>query len=269
MTDVVLVDGLPAESVPVLDRGLQYGDGLFETLAIRAGVPRLLGHHLERLAEGCRRLGIPTPDPAMLRREIETAAPAADAVVKIILTRGVAARGYRPPTNPQPTRIVAGFTQAPRRASDADGIHVRMCATRLGRNPALAGIKHLCRLEQVLARAEWTDEGVAEGLMQDDRGRLVCATQSNLFVLRKGQLATPAVDECGVAGVMRRALVEWAGARGLPVAVCPVMPEDLEEAEEVLLTNALTGARPVIGLAGRKLATTGLALEFNAWLERL
>ncbi len=269
MTDIVLVDGRPADSVPALDRGLQYGDGLFETLAIRSGVPRLLGHHLERLAEGCRRLGIPMPDPAVLRREIEAAAPAAEAVVKVILTRGVAARGYRPPANPQSTRIVAGFTRAPPGASDADGIHVRMCATRLGRNPALAGIKHLCRLEQVLARAEWVDEGVAEGLMQDDCGRLVCATQSNLFVLRRGRLVTPAVDECGVAGVMRRALIEWAGVRGLPVTVGRVMPEDLEEAEEVLLTNALTGARPVVDLAGRRLATAGLAQAFNTWLERL
>jgi 4-amino-4-deoxychorismate lyase len=260
----VLVDGAAGAGLDALDRGLQYGDGLFETVAWRRGAPRLAEYHLERLATGCDRLGMPRPAEQVLLREMAEAAGAAEAVVKVIVTRGSGPRGYRPPAVASPRRIVAGFAAC---AAPAGPWHARLCATRLGRNPALAGLKHLNRLEQVLARAEWDDPGIHEGLMLDDLGRVVCGTQSNLFLAAAGRLVTPRVDECGVAGVMRRAVLAWARACGLDAAEIHVTVDDLRAADEVFVTSALAGARALASLDGLPLAGGVLHQEFAAWLE--
>jgi len=261
----IRVNGQPSSTIPVLDRGLQYGDGLFETIAIRNGRARLLDYHLDRLRAGCARLGIPAPADALLLAEIEAARAAAAATVKLIVTRGAGPRGYRPPTAARPTCIVIGdaSTEPPATAALA----LRLCTTRLGRNPVLAGLKHLCRLEQVLARAEWDDTAIDEGLMMDDLGRLVCGTQSNLFVVLGGQLLTPRVDQCGVAGVMRRAVLEWARLAGLDAREDTLWPADLGRASEAFMTNALAGARSVADIDGCGLPRGTVAERFNAWLE--
>jgi 4-amino-4-deoxychorismate lyase len=266
----VLVNGEPATTIDVMDRGLQYGDGLFETIAMRKGRPRLLAYHLERLAEGCNRLGIASPDAAVLGREIAKTATAPDCVVKVIVTRGSSGRGYRPPTNAAPTRIVAAFPW-PVLAGERtpDGARLRFCDTRLSSNTRLAGLKHLGRLEQVLARGEWDDEDIAEGLMLDEAGMLVCGTQSNLFVLAGEELLTPRVDRCGVAGVMRRAVLEWASRRGMAAREVAMRPQDLFAAAEVFVTNALIGALPVRELDGRVLGRGTIAVEFNRWLAQV
>lgn len=262
----VLVNGEAGGRVDPLDRGLQYGDGLFETIAVVDGRPRFLDWHLERLAKGSSRLGFPAPDVELLRAEIGSVAAAPQAVVKLVLTRGPGARGYRPPPSPLPTRIVAAFEWPAWPLTWDAGLRVGWCRTRLGRNPALAGLKHLNRLEQVLARAEWDDGAMDEGLQCDDRGRVIAATQANLFVKQGGRWATPRLDECGVAGVMRRAFCRWSAERGHEVAERDLSIADLEAAPALLLTNALIGARPVRELAGRPLAADPDAAEFAAWL---
>lgn len=263
------MNGRDCDTVAVQDRGLQYGDGLFETLAIRRGRPRLLDLHMERLAAGCARLGMPMPDNATLRREIDAVVEAPEQVVKVILTRGPAGRGYRAPQYADPTRIVAGFADPPRGRVAGEGVRVRMCRTRLGHSPSLAGLKHLGRLEQVLARSEWRDQDIGEGLMLDVAGNVVCGTQSNLFVLREGVLLTPVLDLAGVAGVMRRAVLRWAGERCMVAREATLRPPDLREAEEVFLTNALVGAWQVVELDGHRVARGNVAAEFNAWLDTL
>ena len=202
----ILVNGRAGGTVDPLDRGLHYGDGLFETIAIVGGRPRFIDWHFERLVGGARALGFPAPDLDALRADIAAVATEPRCVVKLVLTRGAGERGYRPPRDPQPTRIVAAapWPAGPRDAASA-GIRLGWCRTRLARNGALAGHKHLNRLEQVLARAEWDDGAMDEGLMQDDRGRVIAATQANLFARIDGAWCTPRLDECGVAGVMRRA----------------------------------------------------------------
>ena len=130
----------------------------------------------------------------------------------------------------------------------------------------LAGIKHLNRLEQVLARAEWDDEGIAEGLMLDDRGQVISGTQSNLFAVMAGQIVTPALDQCGVAGIMRRAFCAWAAEHAIAVIERSLLPGELETAAELLVTNALIGAWPVRELAGRKVPAGPHPARFNAWL---
>ncbi len=268
MSATVLVNGVAGATVDALDRGLQYGDGLFETLAVRDGRVRLLDLHLERLRDGCRRLGLQAPPADLLVREVAMVAPVSPAVVKVIVTRGPAGRGYRPPPRPTQTRIVAAFQYPAYPAAwREDGVRARICVTRMADSPALAGLKHLGRLEQVLARAEWHDESVAEGLMLDARGHVACGTQSNLFLAMGGELRTPAVDRCGVSGVMRRAVFEWSLGRGQPAAEATIRPGDLLEADEAFVTNAVIGAWRLAELDGRRLGQTGCAREFMAWLD--
>lgn len=261
------VNGRPSGQVDAMDRGLQYGDGLFETIAVVGGRPRLLAAHLDRLLRGCSRLGIGPVGEFTLREDIAAVSGPGDAVVKLVVTRGSAGRGYRPPPACVPTRIAAGFEVEPGTFTTVHpGLRARTCRTRLGRNPALAGLKHLCRLEQVMARREWQDDDVAEGFMLDEAGHVVCGTQSNLFVAKAGRLLTPSVAQAGVEGVMRRTVLEWAGSAGIEVAIRDLDPSDLDAAEELFVTNALWGAREVIELDGRPLRRGEIAARFMQWL---
>lgn len=264
-----LVNGVESRSVAVADRGLQYGDGLFETLRLVGGRPRLLADHLARLARGCARLGIPVPPPALLEEEISRVAAVCDpdGIVKVIVTRGEGGRGYRPPTTASPTRIVSGHeppAHDPR--SSSAGIVLRLCTTRLGRNPVLAGLKHLNRLEHVLARAEWDDPAVPEGLMLDDRGFAVCGTQSNVFAVLGDRLVTPPVDQCGVAGVMRGFVLRIAATAGIAVDVRPVPMNSLHDAREVFVTSAVVGIWPVREFDGRSRVAGPVAHRLQAGL---
>jgi 4-amino-4-deoxychorismate lyase len=258
----VLVNGRAGAPVDPLDRGLQYGDGLFETIALLDGRPRFLDWHFERLADGARRLRFPEADFATLRAELASAASGESrAVLKLVLTRGLGPRGYGPPATAEPTRIVASF---PWPATRTEGLRVGWCRTPLGRNPVLAGLKHLNRLEQVLARSEWDDGSLDEGLMQDELGNVVSATQANLLARIGGAWVTPELSACGVAGVMRRAFLGWSAARGEPVVERALTRAEVEGATALVLTNAVAGAVPVRALAGRALAEEPAVAAFNA-----
>jgi 4-amino-4-deoxychorismate lyase len=241
------VNGVPGTQLDVFDRSVQYGDGLFETMRVRRNGIRLLAFHLERLDEGCRRLHISGLNLPGLRRELKrVAAQQTDAVLKLIVTRGVGARGYRPDGRERCTRIVSLHPLAvPAVARSDAAVRVRLCRIRLGTNAALAGLKTLNRLESVLARAEWRDPRIWEGLMRDAEGTLVCGTMSNLFVLRNSILSTPLLDRCGIAGVMRRWVISQALAMKFKVVETRIGWEDLCNATEAFMTNAVTGVVPV------------------------
>jgi len=262
-----LVNGVESSAISVDDRGLQYGDGLFETMAAMNGRVRNFERHMERLAEGGRRLGLPVPDPNLIAAECERALVGLGAgSVKLMVTRGPGPRTYRPPAEPAVTRIVVSSAPKPRNDPD-DGIVVRLCDTPLGLNPRLAGLKHLNRLEQVLACAEWDDPTIAEGLMSAVDGRIVCATAANVFLVRDDQLVTPDIRDCGVAGVMRGIVLAAAREFAIATQVRDVVPADLAAADEVFLTNAITGVRPVGEILGvRRYAAPGEVAR--ALLER-
>jgi 4-amino-4-deoxychorismate lyase len=267
----VLVNGKPDDCVSSRDRGLLFGDGVFETLAVTDGVPRYWSRHLQRLGEGCRRLGLPIPDEDVLRDEAAALLTGHDAgVLKIIVTRGAGGRGYQAPENSQPTRILQWhcWPVLPQDCA-ADGVRVRLCTTRLGSNPQLAGIKHLNRLEQVLARREWDDPDIREGLLLDAEGNVIEGTMSNLFAVHGSTLATPDLTSCGVAGIMRTVVMEQAAGLGLDVSVKPLSMTEVEQADEVFLTNSLIGVWPVIGLENRTWVTGAVTRQLQERLANL
>ena len=241
--NTTLIDGSPADQIPADDRGLAYGDGLFETLAVRDGLPCLWERHLARLREGAARLAIPLPDPRLLEREaLALCAGRARAVLKLTLTRAGGGRGYRPAAQAAGRRILSlsdwpGFPEP----LQAQGVRVRLCQTRCATSPQTAGLKHLGRLEQVLARAEWDDPGIPEGVMLDADGLVVEGTQSNLFLDRGGHLFTPLLDRAGVAGVVRGLVMDEAAALGDPVREVRVPLAALDAADALYLTNSLIG----------------------------
>ncbi len=248
----IRVNGRNSTTIDCRDRGLQYGDGVFETMRIRGGRIRLLEYHLQRLLLGCRRLEISGPPVTLLSRELEAAAVRRrEGVLKLIVTRGVGRRGYRPTGREKCTRILS-VSSVPKSliADESMPARVRLCKTQLGRNPRLAGLKTLNRLESVLARAEWSDVDIWEGLMSDADENIVCGTMSNLFVRRGSSLMTPLLDRCGVAGVMRRWVLEAAGEFGLRTTERRLHWQDLRDAEEVFMSNAVVGIRSV-GVIGR------------------
>jgi 4-amino-4-deoxychorismate lyase len=251
------VNGVPDAGLSALDRGLHYGDGLFETIACLKGRPRFLPLHLERLEFGCERLRITTANLEESQAEILAMAAGVErAVLKVIVTAGEAlARGYARSGAERATRITIRYSwphEEP--AQDQDGVTVRTLSLRLGENPRLAGLKHSSRLEQVLARLELSaDPDFAEGLLYSSSGNLVAATASNVFVVRGGSLLTPRIDQCGVAGVMRRVVLREARQVGVPARECELRAQDVEDAEEIFLTNALIGIRPVRRLDAREL----------------
>ena len=249
MAVTTLINGSADDTISPLDRGLAYGDGLFETVRFIGASAPLWQRHMQRLDESCRRLHIPEPDAAQLWDEaISVTRDLPHAVVRITLTRGVGERGYALPVSPSLTRIVAAFVAPVLPAKNyAQGVHIRVCELRLAAQPALAGIKHLNRLEQVLARAEWSDPAIAEGLLCDTDGRVVCATMANVFAVIDGALLTPLVDRCGVAGVARAEVLQ-----AFPQARISDIPLDaLRRAEEIFLTSSVRGIVPVSLLGDR------------------
>ncbi len=243
---MILVDGAAQGEVDAADRGLHYGDGLFETLAVVDGRIRHWTRHLGRLESGCRRLGLECPEASLLEREVlQLSGGCARRVVKIIVTRGAGTRGYRPPQPARSRRILlaSDWPDHPRQWA-REGVRIRLCQMRLGHNPLLAGIKHCNRLEQVLARSEWGDE-FEEGLMLDEHGRAIEGTMSNLFVVQDGALTTPDLSRCGVAGVMRQVILDQAPGQGIPTEVAEVGLEQVRQADGLLLCNALIGIWPV------------------------
>ncbi len=242
---MILINGQQGSQLDITDRGLHYGDGLFETIAIRSGKPQLWLAHMDRLAAGCRRLGIVELDQQLLLKEATQLCADSDrAVLKIIITRGSGGRGYRVPQKPQPTRLLLSYPW-PESADETSPYNLRLCQTFLSCNPALAGIKHLNRLEQVLARNEWDDDAIDEGVMTDQHGNVIEGIASNLFVVRGGELLTPDVSRCGVSGVMRAKVLELSAELGITSSTGTIHRDEMAQMDEVFMTNAILGIRPV------------------------
>ncbi|MGH8549975.1 MAG: aminodeoxychorismate lyase [Methylococcales bacterium] len=266
----MLINGYDSEQIPVSDRGFQYGDGLFETLAVQHAEPVLLSRHLERLRHGCERLAIEFPGNDVLSNEAFRICKGSEsAILKIIVTRGSGGRGFRVPEKAHSTRVLA-IHPGPDFPVDfqATGIRAILCGNRLGINPALAGLKHMNRLEQILARSEWDSPRIQEGLMLDSDGNVIEGTMSNLFLVRNGLLQTPDLSGCGVLGIIRSLVLEIADSNGVAAQIRRIRLDDLEAADEVFVTNSLIGVWPVVELERFTYAIGPLTRRILQWLEQ-
>lgn len=261
-----LVDGEISTQISVEDRGLQYGDGLFETLAVNQGQPRFWQSHMDRLAAGCERLQLPAPPQSVLLREVQTvSAGQHHCVVKIMVTRGTSGRGYAPSFPVTANRIVCSypFPDDPGHL-DQVGIRTRICKLRLALQPALAGIKHLNRLEQVTARAEWSDRSIHEGILLDSEDHVISAISSNIFLVAGDRLLTPRMDRCGVRGVMRANILK---AFKTSCEQRRITLDMLPEADSVFVCNAVRGVFPVIQIDHWEYSISPMIREIQNWLE--
>ena len=265
---MILINGEVNKEISATDRGLHYGDGLFETIACINGKPRLWPAHMARLQRGCEVLGLPQPDTEQLYHEVcSLCRDQARAVVKLIYTRGSGGRGYRPPHVMVPQRLLLSYPW-PDYSDSAGGIRLRLCDTPLACNPVLAGIKHLNRLEQVMARAEWDDATTHEGLMCDLDGWVKEGTMSNLFWVSGDTLHTPDLSRCGVAGVMRDQVMVEAGRIGIEVKLAEIEAEGLVQVDEIFMTNSLVGIWPVAEYAGHRFAAGRVTARLQAALQQ-
>ncbi|WP_158773054.1 aminodeoxychorismate lyase [Cobetia sp. L2A1] len=241
MTNMNDVAGLDA-ALPADDRGLAYGEGVFETILVRDGAPLLWSHHLARLTQGCERLGLVVPSITALESCLGVCGGQGLEVLKIIVTGGSGGRGYKAPASPEP-RLRARSMPFAVNHQARRGITARMCSLRVAEQPALAGLKHLNRLENVLARREWTDPAISEGVLLNARDELVEATSMNLLWYRDGRWYTPWLDRAGVEGTLLTAL-----SAEQPIEKVRLGIEALLAAEQVVLLNSVQGIWPVTRL---------------------
>ena len=246
---VILVNGRAVQQVSVLDRGLAYGHGLFETIRVNNGLPQLWQQHLARLKVGCERLFIQWPKDieAKLTQEVAELCARSDALIKIIFTAGSGGLGYAIPEAQTPMRIVIRYPlpDYPLEYTTA-GIAVCTCDYRLAQQTRLAGLKHLNRLDQVLASAEWRGSKYKEGIMLDQQDRVIEGTRSNLFAVDKnGDLLTPQLSRCGVMGVMRQYLIEQAALCHIKVLEGDYSSAQLKAMPELFVCNSLIGIWPI------------------------
>lgn len=261
-----LFNGAPTDYWPMDDRGCLYGDGVFRTLRVVGGRPRWWPEQLAKLRADAARLGIPCPSDGVWEADVaRLLAPDTEAVLKLVLTRGGGPRGYRPVAGGQPHRLVslAPLPEPARRPT----ARLRVCQLRLAEQPRLAGVKHLNRLEQVLARMEWDNPDIDEGLLLDATGRVISAVSANLFIHLEGELLTPRLDRCGVAGVTRARVSRAAARLGLPVREADISLDQARAATEIMLTNSLVGVWPVARFEERLWSAHPIAHRLQAALD--
>lgn len=266
---MILVNGAARAEIPATDRGLAYGDGVFRTLRVREGTPQHWERHYTKLAHDCEALGLPCVGASVLEHEVMAAREGSDCTIKVIITRGAARRGYAYACDTPAMRVVIGapWREYPH-AYQETGITARLCSLRLAHQPALAGVKHLNRLENVLARAEWHEPDIAEGILCDAEDNVICGTMTNLFLAKNGTLVTPRLDRCGVAGVTRDRVVEAAARLNYACEIRNIGWAEALAADEIFLVNSLAGLWPVRALDGKVWPAGPMTRALQNALER-
>lgn len=248
------INGISCQHLPIMDRGLHYGDGIFETIACVDGKLQFWNEHIERMYSGANQLCIESNVIDNFEQDVQILLQAneiSNCVVKLILTRGQSDRGYRSAKPQKPTRLVilSDLPQYPEQYSN-QGIKACFCAHPVSANSRLAGIKHLNRLDNVLARNEWQDE-YQEGFMLNDSGHIIEGTMSNIFAVKNNQLHTPSLNYSGVDGIIRRQILSIAKQQSIESVITDIKKEDIINMDEVFVCNSLIGVWPINNLENK------------------
>ena len=244
-----LINGSFEQSISALDRGFAYGDGVFRTMRVRNGLPVSWPFHYQKLVADCAVIGIVCPSAELLMSDFqklferELFAASGDQVAKVVITRGEGERGYAPPVITVPTRVLIKSNMPQyAKAYEEQGVQLHVCDIKLAAQPKLAGIKHLNRLENVIARMEWRDESIFDGLMMSQANQVIECTTSNIFARFGQQLITPDLSQCGVAGITRQRILGLGSVLGFTIATQELSLDQLLGADEVIICNSLYGA---------------------------
>ena len=268
---ITLVNGAETSALDIADRGLAYGDGLFETMRIISGRVPLLSLHLARFTEGVRKLQfghekkLVTTFKAAVKDALKNLS--GEALLKIIVTRGSGGRGYTPAEDSTCNIIVQvfDFPQYPIEYTQS-GVAVKICEHRLYHNPALAGIKHLNRLDQVLASKELGEE--TEGILFDQNEQLVEGLKSNILVFQTDQIVTPKLDNCGVKGTLRQFLIQSSPSLDLDIIEADITREELDQAQGLAMINSIYGIWPVKSISGNAVPYDERCDQIRSYLQK-
>jgi len=264
----VLVNGIASDYVSVTDRGLHYGDGIFETIACVGTHPVFIQQHLNRMKIGAGKLKIPFPGRQIFIDDINCllSGSSSNSVIKLILTRGSGTRGYRYDAKQHPTRICL-HSEWPDTVARwrTHGISTRFCETQLSLNPQLSGIKSLNRLDSVLASSE-LGSVFNEGFLSDIDGYVIEGTMSNIFAVRNDVLVTPDLSRCGVNGIMREQIIDIARENNIKVETRNMTRDELLESREIFVSNSVIGLCAVKQLEQQLYNTDTMTKTINAAL---
>ncbi len=241
---MILVNGVETDYIRADDRGLLYGDGIFETIAVKNSTPLLLSSHLNRLSVSATRLSISGLDLKAVCDDIQqiiSKTGLTEAIIRITLTRGSGVRGYASLSSE--SNIIISISQFPKSIFEKRdlGVDVITSKLRLYKNPNLAGIKHLNRLDQVLIANETAKVNADEAIVLSEHGFVIEGGKSNIFAVIGGVIVTPIIADYGVAGIMRQQVINAAKMAGYNVEERSVKSEELKLAQELFLTNSIIG----------------------------
>ena len=266
----VLINGIASEYVSVTDRGLHYGDGVFETIACVGNSAVFIQQHLNRMENGARKLNIPFPDRQLFLDDINCLLRGSNSnsIIKLILTRGRGKRGYRYEKTQIPTRICMLSAWPDYVAHWREhGITTRFCQTQVSVNPQLAGIKSLNRLDSVLASSE-LGQAFNEGFLSDIDGNVIEGTMSNIFIVLNDVLVTPDLTRCGVNGIMREQIIDIAQNSSIKVETRNITRDELLESREIFISNSVIGVCVVKQLEKQSYNTDTMTRTINKILDR-
>ncbi|OBT08515.1 aminodeoxychorismate lyase [Vibrio sp. UCD-FRSSP16_10] len=263
------INGVPKDTIPTTDRSFNYGDGGFTTIKTVAGRPVHWSYHVERMQACLELLHIAQPDWQQVSLWVENAAiKSGVAGIKLHVSRGSGGRGYSP-TGADSTLVTISHFSYPTHylCWQESGIELGVASLKLGLNPALAGHKHNNRLEQVLLKAEAEQQGFQDVIALDLNEQVIETTMANLFWVKEGNLYTPSLKECGVAGVARRWIIEQAEKSGFKVTVGAFILDHLLEADEVFICNSLLDIAPIVKIKHKLFAVGITTRDFQKRLN--
>ena len=244
----ILINGKKDNRISVYDRAFQYGDGIFETIAYKNNTLMYWNEHIQRLNNACRILQLNIIDEKIWLKDIKKIIKdnQQDLVIKLVYSRGEGQRGYKIAESVDPIRVVMS-SPLPVYAEDTHscGVKLMICKTPASSNSRLAGIKHLNKLENVLARNEWSDDEIFEGLMLDDYGNVIEGTMTNLFAVKNDSLYTPILKRSGVNGIIRQRIIDLAKNNNIVIQQIGIKLDKLLEMDEIFISNSLIGLCPV------------------------